>query len=607
MKLHTKFKRSTLTMLVLAFALQLFAVNATYYTILDGRSGKALFDSLTTVSSTGHSPMSSYDALWTAFQTTDKKANGKVWDMYSNCVFEFGTHQDKGAGSVECQFYNREHSIPNSWFGAEGTDEYNDLFHLVPTDKIVNGKRANYPFGEVTSYTYTSGNGSKLGPNDPAKVAGYTGTVFEPIDEYKGDFARGYMGMVVRYAGGSRTFTVKTEGQAIFNEDFTSSGGYGLTTFGKNLLMKWHHQDPVSQKEIDRNNGIQTKQGNRNPFIDYPCLAEYLWGTEKDATITLSNLMGSFEAGFTPGTSTGCVVSTDPALTTPTTSTLSFTAIPSGTNTQTVTVKGINLTQTITLALSGTNASLFGLSATSATSAEGLAGKSITITYSPTAEGTHTATLTISSSEFTSFVITLNGTCSNTVVAPTITSPTYTEGSAGANITSFGGAASLTENGIYYSTTTGFADGAGTKMAATTATTTGTFSVDVSTLPVGTYYFKAFATNSAGTSYSTQGTFTITGPEQAPSTTPLVLMGTSVTNALTCTGTKTLLLRISNLATSVSVESSKTDVVTVSPATISPEDAAAGVTLTVTKVTNGTATVTISGGVVNQVININCQ
>ncbi len=165
----------------------------------------------------------------------------------------------------------------------------------------------------------------------------------------------------------------------------------------------------------------------------------------------------------------------------------------------------------------------------------------------------------------------------------------------------------MTENGIYYSTTNGFADGAGTKIAATTATTTGTFSVDVSTLPEGTYYFKAFATNSTGTGYSAQETFTITGASQAPSTTPLVLMGTSVTNALTCTGTKTLLLRISNLATSVSVESSKTGVVTVSPATISPEDAAAGVSLTVTKVTNGTATITISGGVVNQVINITCQ
>lgn len=504
MKSLLMFKRIMLAALLLAYTIGASAVTAAYYSGLDNKSGATLFAALTTVSSSGHSSLT-YTGLWTAFQTTDKKANGKVWDMYSNCEFTFGTDQDGGTGSNECDVYNREHSIPNSWFGAEGTDEYNDLFHLVPTDKIVNGKRSNYPFGEVTSPTYTSGNGSKLGPNDPAKVAGYTGTVFEPIDEYKGDFARGYMGMVVRYAGGSRTFTVTTEGQAIFKEDFTSSGGYGLTTYGINLLMKWHRQDPVSQKEIDRNNGIQATQGNRNPFIDYPCLAEYLWGNSKDATVTLSSLCGSFEAGFVAGSSLGC------------------------------------------------------------------------------------------------------SSCSSGSI-PTVTSPTYNEGSAGGNITSLGDPATITENGIYYSTTSGFANGSGTKIAATpTATATGTFSVDVSTLPEGTYYFKAFATNSTGTGYSAQETFTITGASQAPSTTPLVLMGTSVTNALTCTGTKTLLLRISNLATSVTVTSSNTGVATVLPATISPEDAATGVVLTVTRVSNGNATITIAGGVVNQVINITCQ
>ena len=502
MKSLLMFKRIMLAALLLAYTMGMSAVTSAYYSNLDGKSGSTLFTALTTVSSSGHSSVG-YTGLWTAFETTDKKADGKVWDMYSNCEFTFGTDQDTGTGSNECEYYNREHSIPNSWWGGITNDCYSDLFHLVPTDKFVNNKRSSYAFGEVTVPTYTSGNGSKLGPNDEAKVAGYTGTVFEPVDEYKGDFARGYLGTLVRYAG-AVNFTTG-DGAQIFNTTFTSGGGYGLTTYGINLLMKWHRQDPVSQKEIDRNNGIQATQGNRNPFIDYPCIAEYLWGTSKDATVTLSSLCGSFEAGFVAGSSLGC------------------------------------------------------------------------------------------------------SSCSSGSI-PTVTSPTYNEGSAGGNITSLGDPATITENGIYYSTTSGFTNGAGTKLAAsTTATTTGTFSVDVSTLPEGTYYFKAFATNSTGTGYSTQETFTITGASQAPSTTPLVLMGTSVTNALTCTGTKTLLLRISNLATSVSVESSNTGVVTVSPATISPEDAAAGVSLTVTKVTNGTATVTISGGVVNQVINITCQ
>lgn len=604
MKSHNLFYRSLFVLLFICYTLGTSAVTSTYYSNLDGKSGTTLFSALTTVSATGYSSHS-YDDLWTYFGTTDLNSSGKIWDMYSNCTFTLSTNQC-GTYSNECDCYNREHSLPKSWFGGSTSNAPgNDLFHLVPTDGKVNGYRSNYPFGEVTAPTYTSGNGSKLGPNDATKVPGYTDVVFEPVDEYKGDFARGYLAMVVRYAG-SFPFTTG-EGASIFNILFTSAGGYGLTTYGINLLMKWHRQDPVSQKEINRNNGIQATQGNRNPFIDYPCLAEYLWGTKKDETVTLTNLVGSFEAAFTVGGCDGCTVSTDPTLTSPSASTLNFTAIPSGTNTQTITVKGINLTQTINLALSGTNASLFGLSATSATSAEGLAGKSITITYSPTAEGSHSATLTISSSEFTSVILTLNGTCSNSVVTPTITSPTYTQGSAGGNITSFGGAASLTENGIYYSTTNGFADGAGTKIAATTATTTGTFSVDVSTLPVGTYYFKAFARNSAGITYSTQETFTITEAAQAPTGTPTILMGQSVTNALTCTSTKTLLLRISNLATNVSISSSNTGVVTVSPATVSPENAATGVTLTVTKVTNGNATITISGGVVNQTINVTCS
>lgn len=604
MKSHNFVYRSLFVLLFIGYTLGISAVTSAYYSNLDGKSGTTLFSALTTVSATGYSSHS-YDDLWTYFGTTDLNSSGKIWDMYSNCTFTLSTNQC-GTYSNECDCYNREHSLPKSWFGGSTSNAPgNDLFHLVPTDGKVNGYRSNYPFGEVSAPTYTSGNGSKLGPNDPAKVPGYTDVVFEPVDEYKGDFARGYLAMVVRYAG-SFAFTTG-EGASIFNTSFTSAGGYGLTTYGINLLMKWHRQDPVSQKEIDRNNGIQATQGNRNPFIDYPCLAEYLWGTKKDETVTLTNLVGSFEAAFTVGGCDGCTVSTDPTLTSPSASTLSFTAVPSGTNTQTITVKGINLTQTINLALSGTNAALFGISANSATSAEGLAGKSITITYSPTAEGSHTATLTISSSEFTSVILTLNGTCSNTIVAPSITSPVYSEGSAGGNITSFGGAASLTENGIYYSTTNGFADGSGTKITATTATTTGTFSVDVSTLPVGTYYFKAFARNSAGVTYSAQETFTITGASQAPAGTPTVLMGQPVTNALTCTSTKTLLIRISNLATNVNISSNNTGIVTVSPTSISPEDAATGVTLTVTKVGNGNATITISGGVVNQTINVTCQ
>lgn len=508
MKLHTKFKRSTLTMLVLAFALQLFAVDATYYTSLDGKSGKALFDSLKSVSSKGHSSLT-YTGLWTAFKTTDKKADGTVWDMYSNCEFIFGDDQDKGTHPNECDTYNREHSLPKSWWGGAENSAYTDLFHLVPTDSKVNEKRSNYPFGEVTSPSYTSGNGSKLGPNDATKVAGYTGTVFEPIDEYKGDFARNYMGMVVRYAG-SISFTTG-DGASIFNTTFTSAGNYGLTTFGKNLLMKWHRQDPVSQKEIDRNNAIQTKQGNRNPFIDYPCLAEYLWGTEKDSVCDIDGMTGTFDAAY--DFTYSCT--TNPIITAPTTSSTinvgSTTANTQKTSSAT-TLKGANLTAIVNLTISGTDSALFSVSPDSTTAAIGNKGTTFTVTYTPTAVGSHTATLTISSTGATSVVVTLTGSC--VVLNPPTVTASYTTPYASGTVTSYGGTTTITENGFYYDTTNGFANGTGTKITKTVVAENGTFSADMTALSLaaGTYYFKAFATNSQGTGYSTQQSFTLAKP-----------------------------------------------------------------------------------------------
>jgi len=164
-----------------------------YYDPATGLSGAALQTALHNIID-NHTAIS-YDGLWTAFQTTDDNAGGKVWDMYSNCTFTFGTNQC-GNYTNECDCYNREHSFPKSWFN-DATPMYTDLFHLVPTDGKVNGARGNYPFGEVSAPTYTSGNGSKVGP---CSYPDYTGIVFEPIDEYKGDFARNHFYMAVRYA-----------------------------------------------------------------------------------------------------------------------------------------------------------------------------------------------------------------------------------------------------------------------------------------------------------------------------------------------------------------------------------------------------------------------
>jgi uncharacterized repeat protein (TIGR02543 family) len=208
-----------------------------------------------------------YGDLWTAFEYTDKKPSGEVWDMYSNCSFTFGDDQDTGSGgTVECDKYNREHSFPKSWF-FDGYPMYTDIFHLYPTDKKVNSVRSNYPYGEVSSPSYTSNNGSKLGS---CSYPGYSGIVFEPIDEYKGDFARGYFYMATRYESNISSWS---------SEMLDGTSYPAFAEWAVNLLMDWHQQDPVSQKEIDRNNVIYDDyQHNRNPFIDHPEYVDLIWG-----------------------------------------------------------------------------------------------------------------------------------------------------------------------------------------------------------------------------------------------------------------------------------------------------------------------------------------
>ena len=138
----------------------------------------------------------SYAGILNAFAYTDCKPNGKLWDMYSNYEYSLSTDLcEEFEQEGEC--WNREHAWPQSWFNESNTPR-NDLFHVYPTDGFVNQQRGNYPYGEVSNPTYTSGNGSKLGP---CATSGYSGKVFEPVDEYKGDLARSYFYMSVRYAG----------------------------------------------------------------------------------------------------------------------------------------------------------------------------------------------------------------------------------------------------------------------------------------------------------------------------------------------------------------------------------------------------------------------
>lgn len=243
-----------------------------YYHNTTGKIQGELKSALKSIITTGHTP-NTYASLWAYFERTDKHTSGDVWDMYSNCSFEFVTDQC-GSYSQECDCFNREHSFPSSWFGGEVYPMYADLHHLVPVDGWSNGKRSNYPFGKVGSASWTSLNGSKLGTSN---YPGYSGTVFEPSNNYKGDFARIVFYMVTRYENFlSSWYTNDANATAVLD----GSEWPAFNPWAKELYLQWHEQDPPDQKEFKRNDSVFVIQHNRNPFIDHPEFARQIWGPD---------------------------------------------------------------------------------------------------------------------------------------------------------------------------------------------------------------------------------------------------------------------------------------------------------------------------------------
>ncbi len=259
-------KICTLVLFILSVKIAFCQIPSGYYTNADNKSGVELQSALHDI--IDQHTVISYDGLWNAFYTTDIKSDGKVWDIYSDIpggtpeyLFSFGSNQC-GNYSGEGDCYNREHSFPKSWFNDK-SPMISDLFQIFPTDGYVNGKRGNYAYGETSSPSWTSTNGSKLGP---CNISGYSGTVFEPIDEYKGDLARTYFYMATRYYG---------EDSGWAGSDMVD--GSQPKAWALAMLLEWNNEDPVSQKEIDRNNAVFAIQKNRNPFIDHPEYADYIW------------------------------------------------------------------------------------------------------------------------------------------------------------------------------------------------------------------------------------------------------------------------------------------------------------------------------------------
>ncbi|CAD0004888.1 endonuclease [Flavobacterium chungangense] len=217
-----------------------------------------------------------YAGLYTTYLTSDVdnfyENDGTILDMYSENPsgtdpynYTTGTTQRCGSYSVEGDCYNREHIIPQSVFN-EASPMVADAHFITPTDGKVNGIRSNYPHGTVNSATYTSQNGSKLGSSS---VSGYSGTVFEPVNAFKGDIARMYFYFATRYENTVAGYSFPM---------FDGSSNKVFTTAFLNVLLAWHSQDPVSAREIARNNAIYARQNNRNPFIDHPEYVNQIWG-----------------------------------------------------------------------------------------------------------------------------------------------------------------------------------------------------------------------------------------------------------------------------------------------------------------------------------------
>ena len=254
-----------------------------YYQPADGKKGEALKTAMCGI--IYNRTEKDYDDLWEAYYTTDVDSDGKIWDMYSNKtkytpVLKGSTYSQEG----DC--YNREHAFPQSWFGG-GMPAKSDLHHVYPTDGYVNGMRSNNPYGETTGDKYKSANDfSKLGA---CTYPGYSGKVFEPNDEYKGDFARTYFYMVTCYEEQLLTWYTNNSNDTEVDEVLDGTTYPALQTWQLNMLMEWAKNDPVSEKEINRNNAVYAIQKNRNPFIDYPGLEEYIWGSMTTTAFSYDN------------------------------------------------------------------------------------------------------------------------------------------------------------------------------------------------------------------------------------------------------------------------------------------------------------------------------
>lgn len=360
-------KGAVLALALASTAVAFAAEPAGYYSTCENKSGAALLSAL--CKKVRDHTVVSYNGLWSLYKTSDVYSDGTIWDMYSTKHWKPNTTCGNYTKVGDC--YNREHSFPKSWFN-DAKPMYSDAFHLYPTDGKVNNQRSNYPYGECANGTTLPSSGSvkALGRLGSCTFPGYSGTVFEPDDQYKGDFARSYFYMAAAY----------NDKIAGWNSKMLAGNNYpAFSLWAINLLLKWHREDPVSQKELDRQEVVYGAQHNRNPFIDHPELAEYIWGNKK-------------------GQNWSTNISADPAFLLPTDgSTIDFGVTAVGlTRTKAVTVKAEGLKEAISVSVSGAGFAA-GTTSIAADASMTTDGAILTLNYTAPAAGVAVGTLTLTS------------------------------------------------------------------------------------------------------------------------------------------------------------------------------------------------------------------
>lgn len=179
-----------------------------------------------------------------------QKKQGHYFIKDAYCQKNYGENVGVGPGKIpNASAINCEHTWPQSRFNSheDRFTQKGDLHHLFPVDSRANSTRSNIDFGDVNAGEQV--NGCPLSQRGDDINAGNSS--FEPPKEHKGNVARALFYFSVRYR---------------ISIDDTEEA----------YLKEWNRLDPVDKAEKSRHEQIYQIQGNRNPFIDDPTLADQI-------------------------------------------------------------------------------------------------------------------------------------------------------------------------------------------------------------------------------------------------------------------------------------------------------------------------------------------